>query len=337
MENKFSLKNKTSLVFGMIFILLLIFQLVGVMYYAPKDMRVFKNIGIATEVYEKGSLVAGSPLMNLYGLISRLFGVHPLIFIFTILPIPMLLLYYFGYYCFLRLSCKNADEIMPAMCFVALLNIWGFRCDELVRFSLLSCWYSDEAFMLHGVLIAAGIVLHKLKLPKREEVPEIIAAEAAGTGKACLEENDDYPEEWDMKKHKIINARNLAIAIGALVIILVAVTFILNRKINDLYSATVSLEDAVNSKCSIYEYMDGDGNLCAYIIKGEDGTLTVYGGGDAANAGALSELILKHGSVVAEWYVYGENLEDCGAMKEIAQSDSIIVEKVYVLSRERVY
>ncbi|MBQ8970608.1 MAG: hypothetical protein IJ073_04765, partial [Lachnospiraceae bacterium] len=65
------------------------------------------------------------------------------------------------------------------------------------------------------------------------------------------QETDGQSEEWDMK-HKVINTRNLAIAVGVLFIVLVGTVFVLNRKINSLYTATVGLQESLGCGVRFY-------------------------------------------------------------------------------------
>lgn len=325
------INSKLDLFFAIVFAALLLFQIITVITYAPKDTIVFKNVHVATYVYENGSLAAGSPLMNLYGLIARLFKVHPLKLIFTILPAPMLVLYYFGYYVFLGRIFEESRKVYAALCFAALINIWGYWCEALTSFSLLMCWYSDAAFVLHGLLIVIGIFVCTFA---KEKNRDILSASQDDLAVAQESEDEEYLEEWDMHKHKIINARNLAIALGIMVILLVAVTMVLNKKINDLYAATVNLQDDLNSRCSVYEFTPEGSEVAGYLLKGAEGSLTFIGGGDAENAEKLSEFLQKYGTDITNWYVYGESEQDCGALNEIMQSSSINIENVYVLERK---
>ena len=326
------INGSTDIFFLAIFAALLIFQIITVIGYAPKDAVVFKNVNVATYVYENRKLTAGSPLMNLYGLVSIPVKVHPLKLIFTILPTPILILYYLGYYRFLRLLFDGGREVMPSMCFVALINIWGYRCEKLTSFSLLMSWFSDAAFVFHGLFIIAGILIAKYSskvMQKKEE------KENSPTGAGLSDtEDEDYLEEWDMKKHKIINARNLAIAMGVMVVVLASVTMVLNKKINDLYAATVNLQTDLNSRCSVYEFAPDGKEAEGYLLKGSDGSLTFIGGGDGANSGELSEFLGKHGTKITNWYVYSENEEDMGAFAAILESSSFDIENVFILDRK---
>ena len=48
-----------------------------------------------------------------------------------------------------------------------------------------------------------------------------------------------------MKNHKIINSRNLAIALILVIILFAGSVFVMNRKINSLYNTTVELQQQV--------------------------------------------------------------------------------------------
>ncbi len=177
--------------------------------------------------------------------------------------------------------------------------------------------------MIHGLLNMAAVILIRYfeNRPKiREE-----------TG---MEYGDDYSEEWDMQKHRIINARNLAIALGVLALALICIVFVLNSKINRLYDATVNLQTDMNSRSSIYEFTGDDGNTAGYLIKNSDGKFVFVGGGSRSNADALSEFFDRYGSTVSEWYVYGDDDENAGAMREMIDRSKVNVEKIYVIDRE---
>ncbi len=166
-------------------------------------------------------------------------GKRALTVIYTVMPLIMIPAYYCMY-----LLC--ADELFddPAlsrfmMLCICILNIWGYQSDALLPVTMLYCWFSWQALVFHGILpFALWYVLRWLKKrPQRKET-------AADT---VLTDEDDYYvwEEEDMKNHKIINARTVAIALLIVVIMLIGSVFIMNRKINSLYEVTVNLQEQV--------------------------------------------------------------------------------------------
>lgn len=319
----------TDIVFFAVFVLLLLIQIVTVILYSAKDASVLANVKISTKIFETGRLESGNPIMNLYGITSYIAKVHPLKLIFTYLPAPLILVYYLGIYELLKLLCDDRREVFPAMCFTSIMFIWGFYCRKLVGISLLLSWFSGKCFILYGLCVAFGILLLKCKRRKKKTTKE---CDNVGEN----EEDEEYLEEWDMNKHKIINARNLAIALVVFAILVGGVILVVNKKINDLHDATVNLEADLNSRCSVYEFTPGEGDIQGYLIKGSDGNLTVIGGGSEENSDSLSEFITKYGTNVSNWYVYSDNEADTGALGKILQGNVINVEKVYILDRKEV-
>ena len=321
-----SFDSAGDIFFFAVFILLLLFQIVTVIMYQAKDPAVLRQIKESTAVFETGRLGNGEPIMNLYGTVSYVLKIHPLSLIFTWLPPVLILFYYLGIYEFLKLICDDRREVFPAMCFTSILFIWGYYCRKLICISLLLSSFSGGCFILYGLCISIGIVLLKKKdrIKESKQQPE------------CYEEDEEYLEEWDMKKHKIINIRNLCVVMAVFMVAVCAVIFIVNRKINDLHDATVNLEADLNSRCSIYEYAPDGADVCGYLIKGSDGAITVIGGGDESNSDSLSEFITKYGTNVSNWYVYSDDAKDTGALGKILQGSVINVEKVYILDRKEV-
>ena len=116
---------------------------------------------------------------------------------------------------------------------ICILNLWGYQSQALLPATMLYGWYSVQALIVHGLLpLLLWLLLRGLKL----HLP----------GETVNEEDDYYRwEEEDMKNHKIINARTIAIALLVVTIILLGSVFIMNRKINNLYDTTVNLQKQV--------------------------------------------------------------------------------------------
>lgn len=136
-----------------------------------------------------------------------------------------------------------------------------------------------------------------------------------------------------MKKHKIINARNLAIALGVVVVMLVSMVFVLNNKINSLHDATANLQRDLDNRCSIYEFTAADGVSYGYLIKGKDGKLTMIGGGDAQRADDLYDFLKEYGTEITNWYLYDGNENNVGAYLKCTNEKGITSENVYILNR----
>lgn len=144
--------------------------------------------------------------------------------------------------------------------------------------------------------------------------------------------SDDYEEEWDLKKHKIINIRNMAIAFLALAICLVSGVFVLNSKINNLYNVTVSLEKATEDKVSLYEFKKtGTDDVIATLMITGQGTSTLTGGGSEETGQELYDFITSYTTDVDNWYVYGEDDENIGGLA-FCRNKGMIVNKIYLLT-----
>ena len=139
-----------------------------------------------------------------------------------------------------------------------------------------------------------------------------------------------------MKKHKIINARNLAIAIALLTVALLALVFVLNSKINSLHDVTAALQEDMDKRCGLYEFAPADGQTQGYLLKESDGTLTFIGGGPKENAEALKVFLAAYGDSITNWYVYGEDEENSGAMREVISSGAVDAQNIYVLDRKEI-
>jgi hypothetical protein len=177
-------------------------------------------------------------MMSLWGLIARMCGIHPMKLIFGIAPFIMIPLYYCIYYLAAgKLLNDPADRWFMMLC-ICLLNLWGYQSEYMIPCTMLCSWYTGTAFVVHGLLpLAVYLLADKFRI-YYEETPNEEYTEA---------NIDDYykQEEEDMKNHKIINARNLAVALLIVVIMLIGSVYIMNRKINSLYEVTVNLQQEI--------------------------------------------------------------------------------------------
>ena len=122
---------------------------------------------------------------------------------------------------------------------ICVLNLWGYQSEALLPVTMISGKITLPAVIVHGVmpLVLWAAVGRYIEYMKRVPV----------TDTGDMEELDYYEwEEEEMKNHKIINSRNLAIALLVVVIMLAGSVFIMNRKINNLYETTVNLQNQVN-------------------------------------------------------------------------------------------
>ena len=298
-------------------------QVWAVMYFRYDNSLALRGIDTATRIFEGAKLSVSDPMMSLIGVMASILHMHPLKVVFTVLPPVMIALYNICYAALICTLCTDWKRI-TAFCVIVLLNLWGYQSDVLIPATLLISWFGIWVFVVHGILnvFAAVMIRYLENLPQTPDENE------------TEDTDEDILEEWDMKKHRIINARNLAIALGVLAAVLLAAVVVLNSKINRLYDATVNLQTDMNSRCSIYEFVPDDGNAAGYLIKGSDGTVTFVGGGPASNADALGEFFDRYGNTVTDWYVYGSDEENCGAMNELIDSARVNVTKIFVIERK---
>lgn len=122
---------------------------------------------------------------------------------------------------------------------IVVLSLWGYQSQALLPVTLLSTGVSIPGVLVHAVLpLVLWVVIDKYrKYARSGPVPDA----------EDKKELDYYEwEEEDMKNHKIINSRNLAIALLIVVVIMLGAIFVMNRKINNLYETTVNLQNQVN-------------------------------------------------------------------------------------------
>lgn len=321
-----------------VFVVLVIFQTAMAVIYENRITVALEGIKYATSVYEGGAVNLKAPFMSAIGLISRLTGVHPLIIAGVPMAIIMIPLSYFCYYLLIKTIFNNSDiERIIALYSVWFINMFGYQSDLMQPWTLLEGYFTGYALVLHVILplCARYIIIHRRKvvsdrLSRREEMGN---DETSENGDSYTErESGDYQEEWDMKKHKIVNARNLAIALAVMAILLVAFVYVLNNKINTLYDATVNLQNELNSSCRTYEYA-ANGDVIAYVVKNTDGSVAVVGGGDGSNADGLCDFILKYSDSVKDWYVYGLDSDNYGALETCMNTKGLLVENIYVIER----
>jgi len=136
-----------------------------------------------------------------------------------------------------------------------------------------------------------------------------------------------------MKKHKIINARNLGIALLLFAVLAGGAIYILNNKINSLHEATQNLQLSIDEKCSLYEFKPENSESAAgYLIRQSDGKLVMVGGGSAGNGAALYEFLTKYGAQLDQWYLYGDTEAEQGAYEYCVGEKGLEVGKTYYLT-----
>ena len=320
--------SKMILAFQLVLLAITAIQLVGVCLYSYNQIEATRSIYIATSIYDGNPMYKGLSIMNMWGIASSLMNVHPLVFIYTVLPISMISFYYIGYYeVLMSMWDDDKEKSLISLIVVMLLQIWGYQSEKLLPVTMLFSWFSGWCFIIHGLLpfVLMMWLYYRKKHPKAiKNTDEVIDS---------MEEYEDYQEEWDMKKHKIINARNLAIALGVLAVLLVAFVFILNNKINTLYESTVSLQEDLNNRCAIYEFSPNGSTVEGYLIKGTDGSLTMIGGGKSEYGESLYDFINQYGDGLDNWYLYGIDEDNIGGYSYCALNSGMSVDNVYVLNR----
>ena len=242
-----------------------------------------------------------------------------------------ILIYFLIYYCLSRQLFTANVERSLFMIFVVFLHLFGFYSEKAATVSLFLNPFSIGAVVIHAImpLILLGYIVKEEKIKAFLAEPE----ESEGT---VSEEDEEYLEEWDMKKHKILNIRNMAIAFVALFVLFAATVFVLNSKINSLYGATVALEEAANTKMSVYELNGADGNVLLTMMISPDGTVTAIDGGGREEAESCEDFIRKYTDKIDKWYIYSEESKDKGARDYCDENGIDIVETFVVSGVEKI-
>ena len=252
-ENRIE-NSRTSLFIGLLklsVLLLIIAQIAAVILIADERPVNADALSAAAEAFYEGRFIASAPVMSIWALIGRLCRTNPLILIFTVTPVILIPGYYYIYMLLAgRLFEKQEHRWFMLLC-ICILNLWGYQSEYFAPYTLLCSWYMGTSLVVHGLM---PFVVYKLT--DRCRIPEYrgdgdyygnTAASENGTDINASEEINDYyrEEEEDMRNHKVINSRNLAIALLVVVIMLIGSVLIMNRKINNLYETTVNLQQEV--------------------------------------------------------------------------------------------
>lgn len=243
-------------------------------------------------------------------------------YVITIASVLSIISFFVIYYLIsTELFAKLSDRGM-FMLVVVVLHLFANYTIPLLRYSIFIYPLSIGSIILHDFMpLVMWVILlrqrHEESKPKEEVIEETA---------------DDYEEEWDLKKHKIINIRNMAIAFIVLAVCLVISAYVLNSKINNLYNVTVSLEKATEDKVSLYEFKErgGDDVIATLLVTGQ-GTTTLTGGGSAEYGQDLYDFVSQYTVRVDNWYIYGEDEENTGALY-YCLNKGLIVDKIYCLT-----
>ncbi|MBQ7587208.1 MAG: hypothetical protein IJT37_04190 [Lachnospiraceae bacterium] len=238
-ENKIK-KRRTAAagkILALSVLLLIALQIAAVILMAGETPVNTGALAAALRAYSERRFIPEAPVMSIWAFVARICGMHPLTVIYCITPVILIPLYYLIYMLTAyKLFESPAHRWFMLLC-ICLLNMWGSQSEYMIPYTLLTGWYTGRAFIVHGILPFAAYLLADRCRIEETEPPE----------EAGLEETDDYykQEEEYMKNHKIINARNLAVALLLVVIMFIASVYIMNRKINSLYETTVNLQQEI--------------------------------------------------------------------------------------------
>ena len=242
----------------------------------------------------------------------------------TVLSVFCIITYLVIYYLIASQLFYDKIDRFTFIIVVLMLHLFDFYSVKAATFSLFLSPVTVGSILLHDV---APLLLW-LYLVYEDKISEAIKPDE---NEDEIETSDEIPEEWDMKKHKILNMRNMAIAFVALIIVFAASVFVLNSKINSLYDATVVLENAANTKMTVYEVKKDNGSVVMTLMISPDGTVTAVDGGGRENGDSCYELISKYTDNVDRWYVYGDDEENKGAYRHCKEM-GITVDEVYLIS-----
>ena len=239
----------------------------------------------------------------------------------SILSVAVIIVFFIIYYLISRQLFDGRLERMLFMMYITTLHLFGFYSESSAVFSLFLSPLTIQSIVFHD-LLPTSLWLY---LIYEDKIRNIISND--DDEQVDIEE---IPEEWDMKKHKILNIRNTAIAFVVLAILVIASVFVLNNKINSLYNATVVLENAANTKMSVYELNGSDGTVALTLMISPDGNVTAIGGSNISSLKECSDFIKNHTDVIDKWYLYDD--ESSEATCDYCVENGIEVKDVYVIS-----
>ncbi len=321
----FAVRERTVWFFRVAVFLLIILQIYTTSAYSFHQPNVTRQIYSATLAYETGKLTAQSPIMMLWAGMSIVLCEHPLVVILSYSPFMTLPLFYMVYSLTATMLCKKQKvRQLMLLLFMCILHIFGFQSGYALNLTLLFSYFSGEAFILQGIspLVLWLVLFIRESMPPGEQIND---KNASGT-------EEDWEEE-DMKKHRIVNARNVGIALVLFVVLAAGAIYILNNKINSLHNATQNLQIAMDEKCSLYEFKPkNDGAVQGYLLKQSDGSLVMIGGGSEENGEELYAFLTKYGANLDQWYLYGDTDKEKGAYEYCVKDKEIPVGKVYYLT-----
>ncbi|HAG70293.1 MAG TPA: hypothetical protein DCL38_10035 [Lachnospiraceae bacterium] len=323
-----------TVLFGTVVFLIFLLQVIFLVCFEIGAPYVSDNARDATFAFETGRISASSPVMMLYAWLSGLVRVHPMTMIYTIAPVIMLPMYYGLEWSLAKQLFKederNRTEKCLFMMFIfELLHIFGYQSWSGRRFTLLLSYFSETAFLVHGIL--PFILWFSADAYRKRAAVAAKAREAERLKDLTKGDTRDPEEDQDMN-HRIVNSRNIGIALLVVTVLFSGMIFILNRKINSLHETAAGLTESLNSGLRTYEFIpEGQERAAAFIVRQSNGGLIVIGGGGAENGNPLYDLITEYGNSVDSWYLNGSSPSDTGAY-EVCRDRGLTVEAVYTLN-----
>ena len=224
----------------------------------------------------------------------------------------------------------KADK-MAFLSYSLILNLFSVYSEKSMEYNLFLNPVSFGSIVIHLIL---PFILFILIWKYRELIilKDIYDKRGNEDDENTNEANEEYEEEWDMKKHKILNMRNMAIAFAVLVVAFIGVVFILNSKINSLYSATLVLEQAARDKASVFTYVSEENEAVSLqVIVAGDGNITVYGGGSYEDGVQFMEYLKQYGTTVDKWYLNSKDSSETG-IYEYCRNNGIVVNSLYCIN-----
>lgn len=228
--------------------------------------------------------------------------------------------YFIIYYFLAKQLFKTKSDKILFMIIALIMHLFDFYSVKASEFSIIISPASTKSIIIHGLMPFALWIYLKYE--------EKITAYLKPADDENDENDEEIPEEWDMKKHKILNIRNMAIAFIVFIVAFAASVFVINKKINSLYDATLLLENAANTKMTVDEIRDEFGMVAITVMISPEGSVTVVGAGPESVGEKCYETISKYSNKVDKWYILGSD-EDDKAAYEFCKKQGIFVSETY--------
>ena len=312
----------------LVFILLLL-QVIFVIKFGYDEPRVIFKLYPATRAFDTGEYIIGAPFTMLWVFLAKVINMKPIAVIYSLGAALMIPLVYF-------IALAIAGQLIPddknARYFLLLclemFNFFGYQSDYLINYTLLFDWFSENFFVVY-IVLPLILLLILMKPRKRVEAP-------VNKNDSVIESDYYLWEEEDMKNHKYINARTVAVALVVVVIAMAGCIYIMNNKINSLYNTTVNLQTQVNDNCTIHEFIpEESGAVEAYLLVQSDGSVVVFDGGNEDYVEGLYDFVTEYGKTVTSWYVNGNSQGDMAGV-DYCKDKGLEVKKLYVLNVDEV-